>query len=369
MEGPCPPDGTRSHRQSLLDNLGRLADAPLGKVKKGDVNEWFQFLAARPWADGKPLADSTRAATHKDLTALFRSAVTEELILRSPVGPRPKAERHDEPFIENELITPLQLAKLVIAARDGVKGARPMQMFARAVVVAATSGLRPGEFAGLKVRNVDCRRLEIHVVEQATRAAGGTQRTKSAASRRTVPVPKETIDAIAEQLSVQLRGANEIVFCSSRGSALTQVRFGEYFRRYREAAGIGGRTMHDLQHLYVSALIRARRSTKVVQKRLGHASVSVTLDVYTQLWLDDDDADRVAIAEQLRDMCGLSTLPEPKRGVRDRRGGDEMRKTPCLSRGFSFGVSDGTRTRDSQDHNLVLYQLNYTHHARRNLHM
>ncbi len=27
-----------------------------------------------------------------------------------------------------------------------------------------------------------------------------------------------------------------------------------------------------------------------------------------------------------------------------------------------FGVSDGTRTRDSQDHNLVLYQLNYTHH-------
>jgi hypothetical protein len=30
---------------------------------------------------------------------------------------------------------------------------------------------------------------------------------------------------------------------------------------------------------------------------------------------------------------------------------------------FSFGVSDGTRTRDSQDHNLVLYQLNYTHHT------
>ncbi len=28
-----------------------------------------------------------------------------------------------------------------------------------------------------------------------------------------------------------------------------------------------------------------------------------------------------------------------------------------------FGVSDGTRTRDSQDHNLVLYQLNYTHHC------
>jgi hypothetical protein len=28
-------------------------------------------------------------------------------------------------------------------------------------------------------------------------------------------------------------------------------------------------------------------------------------------------------------------------------------------------VTDGTRTRDSQDHNLVLYQLNYSHHCRR----
>ncbi len=31
---------------------------------------------------------------------------------------------------------------------------------------------------------------------------------------------------------------------------------------------------------------------------------------------------------------------------------------------FHLGVADGTRTRDSQDHNLVLYQLNYSHHDR-----
>ncbi len=33
-------------------------------------------------------------------------------------------------------------------------------------------------------------------------------------------------------------------------------------------------------------------------------------------------------------------------------------------RRFRYGVADGTRTRDSQDHNLVLYQLNYSHHCR-----
>lgn len=45
--------------------------------------------------------------------------------------------------------------------------------------------------------------------------------------------------------------------------------------------------------------------------------------------------------------------------------GVDTRKRPA-SRGdrpSSYGVSDGTRTRDTQDHNLVLYQLNYTHHV------
>jgi hypothetical protein len=36
----------------------------------------------------------------------------------------------------------------------------------------------------------------------------------------------------------------------------------------------------------------------------------------------------------------------------------------CSHVPLSFGVSDGTRTRDIQDHNLTLYQLNYTHHCR-----
>ena len=43
--------------------------------------------------------------------------------------------------------------------------------------------------------------------------------------------------------------------------------------------------------------------------------------------------------------------------------------TKTLGQEFSWprvllGVTDGTRTRDTQDHNLVLYQLNYSHHYR-----
>lgn len=37
----------------------------------------------------------------------------------------------------------------------------------------------------------------------------------------------------------------------------------------------------------------------------------------------------------------------------------------CVDDAFSTGVADGARTRDIQDHNLVLYQLNYSHHRRK----
>lgn len=43
---------------------------------------------------------------------------------------------------------------------------------------------------------------------------------------------------------------------------------------------------------------------------------------------------------------------------------EESEKARSWGPGLLFGVTDGTRTRDIQDHNLVLYQLNYGHHHR-----
>ena len=72
-------------------------------------------------------------------------------------------------------------------------------------------------------------------------------------------------------------------------------------------------------------------------------------------------------------VAALITLAIPGKpvgpivGFRHPRGGagrvPRMKRPRPCGRGLFVGVSDGTRTRDSQDHNLVLYQLNYTHHC------
>ena len=53
---------------------------------------------------------------------------------------------------------------------------------------------------------------------------------------------------------------------------------------------------HQLRHHYASLLIQAGESVKVVQSRLGHASATETLDTYSHLWPDSEDATRAAVA-------------------------------------------------------------------------
>jgi len=70
----------------------------------------------------------------------------------------------------------------------------------------------------------------------------------------------------------------------------------QVWRPAARAAGILERVgLHALRHFCASALIRHGESVKVVQKRLGHSSAAVTLDVYSHLWPDPDDRTREAV--------------------------------------------------------------------------
>jgi Phage integrase family len=75
-----------------------------------------------------------------------------------------------------------------------------------------------------------------------------------------------------------------------------------------KAAGLDGLTPHDLRHTAASLAVAAGANVKSVQRMLGHASATMTLDVYAGLFGDDldtvadllDEAARRAIADSVR---------------------------------------------------------------------
>jgi integrase len=106
--------------------------------------------------------------------------------------------------------------------------------------------------------------------------------------------------ALAAELSAFMvgKGRDDLVFVTPRGGVL---RVSNYRKRFFRAAvetcqaadkPFPAITPHDLRHTAASLAISAGANVKAVQRMLGHAKASMTLDVYADLF--DDDLDSVA---------------------------------------------------------------------------
>ncbi|GMQ93682.1 MAG: hypothetical protein BMS9Abin12_1162 [Acidimicrobiia bacterium] len=73
----------------------------------------------------------------------------------------------------------------------------------------------------------------------------------------------------------------EWVVADELGAYLRPDRLGKRFVALSRAAGLRTITIRQLRHSHATALLSAGESPKVVQERLGHSSISVTLDVYS----------------------------------------------------------------------------------------
>ena len=164
------------------------------------------------------------------------------------------------------------------------------------VKFAAGTGMRQGEVFGLTVDRLDMLRRAVHVDRQlvgldGTRPMFGPPKT--AASVRTIPLPRVVVDVLAAHLAAY--PTDRLVFTLD-GLPVTRQRFGHLWRPVARQAGLSARSgLHTLRHYYASLLIRHGESVKTVQVRLGHASAVETLDTYSHLWPDSDDRTREAV--------------------------------------------------------------------------
>ncbi|WP_182357712.1 tyrosine-type recombinase/integrase [Tomitella gaofuii] len=300
-------DNTAANRRSLTLNLGELADMPVWAVRASHIEDWQALLVAgRPWARRKPLAASSAAIMAGQLLSILQRARRDGLILAVP-EPDVRTSPSDTAVRRGDLLTTDDVATLVAAARTPLPRSPSRPWLGRMVLVAAGSGLRVSELAGLRVRDVDFLRREIHVRAQADTAGREHADLKSEASARTVPVPQGVVDVLAEQLAASPRRPDETVWARDDGGMHNRGSVGRPLHRVIVQHKLRGATMHDLRHFYASALIAAGVPVTGVQAALGHASAATTLRVYAHLWPGAADVTRAAAAGAfalVRDGCG-----------------------------------------------------------------
>jgi integrase len=178
------------------------------------------------------------------------------------------------------------------------------------LLTAIFSGLRASELRGLRWQDVDLARREINVRQRADRY-NAIGRPKSEAGERTVPMTPIILNALSEWRLQAPTSAKGLVFPNGKGNVecLGNI-INRGFGPPQVAAGVtvDGKPkytgMHSLRHFYASWCINPRSagglelSPKVVQERMGHSTIMMTLDVYGHLFPRQDDSEELAAAER-----------------------------------------------------------------------
>jgi integrase len=164
------------------------------------------------------------------------------------------------------------------------------------VLILAYTGLRFGELTGLNVEDVDIGARRIRVRRSMTQVGGKLVEgnPKSDAGRRSVPIPERLMPALKARLDARPAGAPAIA--SPRGSRLSLENWKRAVNWRKSVTEIGRAALrvHDLRHTYASLSRRAGADLRLLQKAMGHASVTVTTHTYADLF--DDELDHIATA-------------------------------------------------------------------------
>lgn len=278
VKTPGWTESTRARNTSIVERhvRPRWGHMKLADVHHEDVQAWATELAASGLAGG-----SVRKVVGV-LSGVLALAVRSHRLAVNPA---------------KDLALPKQklARRRYLSAREVEALADAADEHGLVVLVLAYCGLRIGELAALRVRNVDMLRRRF-TIEQAVTEVNGELVWSSPKDhqRRSVPFPGSIADALSLEL-VGL-GADDLVFTSSRGAPLRVRNMRrDWFDVAALAAGVEGLTPHELRHTAASLAVASGASVLAVQRMLGHDKPSTTLDVYADLF----DADLDDVAERL----------------------------------------------------------------------
>lgn len=265
----------------------KLGGRQLAKLTPLDIQGLYAAMQSEGASKRKPKGLSARTVRycHAVLRSALGQAVKWGMIQSNPAElvDLPRQERR-----EYVVLTKEQAAQFLSYVRG--------KKYGIAFELALSTGMRPEEYLGLRWRDVDLKKGSVTIQKVLTYTKKPWKLTdpKTTKSRRTIPLPASTVAALKAHRVAQAKDRlsykgeyhdHGFVVAQPNGepmqaAVLRRVHFRPALEKLEFPTAL---RLYDLRHTCASLLLEAGENPKTISERLGHASVVLTLDVYSHL--------------------------------------------------------------------------------------
>lgn len=221
---------------------------------------------------GGGLSPRSVQLVHETLHRMFRDAVRWGYVQSNPVE-----------LVDSPKGPPPRLAVWSAEELQRFLECAQLDRLYPAYFLAATTGMRRGEVLGLSWEDLHLEQKMLSVTRTLIKDRDNQpvfSEPKTRAGRRNVFLDAATVEVLRQWPRHLGTG---LVFYEEEGDPINPNNFTWRFNRLVKKAGLPHIRLHDLRHTHATLALQAGVHPKVVQERLGHSSIAVTLNTYSHV--------------------------------------------------------------------------------------
>ena len=240
--------------------------------------------------DNNEYAGGSMERTKITMSSMFSDACENGIISVNPITKSVKCPQKEN--VNTRVLTLDEQEKFLSTAKNSINYNHFLYIL--------QTGVRSSELRGLKWSDIDFKNRIIHIRRNVTYDSDNNKfivgELKTNSGYRDIPMTGIACELLTNIKRNNAKKTNVLsfefadnIFLNSNNRLIPNSNYDSYLEKICNKAGIEKISMHTLRHTFATRCIESGMKPKTLQKILGHANISMTMDLYVHVTEDEKE--------------------------------------------------------------------------------